>query len=260
MAKAAKKPTGGAKGKKPVAKKPAKGKKGNGKPRIQLTWLAMGLLGVTFLWFLIAGYIATSDLMARRANCIDWLVGENRAEHGYKRVFNTDSVRFGCTVQKLGLRGFIAEPPIYPDINGLLLVFFPPATMMGFYLLAFKFRRGWILRQKKKVWAKAGPLDLDDFEDMRDLPSEAEIKAIDDAAAAEEAEKEAAAMRKRQGEETAADKAGKSAKKPAPKSADKGAAEKPKATAAKPAPKPAEPEKPEAELSELEKILRQVDD
>jgi hypothetical protein len=256
MAKAAKKtPAGkaGKKGQKPATTKVKSGKANQKKSTNQLTWLAKSLLGMTFLWFLIAGYFASSDLMARRASCLDWLVQESRSVQGYKRVFNTDSVRLGCSVQKLGLRGFIAEPPIYPNLMGLALLFLPPAGMMGFVLLAFKFRRGLILHQKKKVWAKAGPLDLDDFEDTRDLPSEEDIQEMEEAEARENMT--AAESMNEALEEAAKKTAGpdktKSAKQ-APKQAGKPQPEK-----AKPAP---EPEKPEEELSELEKILRQVDD
>jgi|GEM_PF-3836923 hypothetical protein len=241
--------------KKPAA--PVKKGKNQEKSKSQLTWLAKGLLAGTFLWFLFAGFIATSDLMARRANCIDWLVGQSRAVQGYKRVFNTDSTRFGCSLQKLGLRGFIAEPPIYPNIEGLILIFSPPLGVVAFYLLAFRFQRGWILRGKKKVWAKTGPLDLDDYEDMRDLPDEEEIKALDEADAAENkttAESmndalEEAARKTAPPSKAGAKPATKAAATPAPK------------PAAKPASKAAaEPEEPEEEMSELDKILRQVDD
>jgi hypothetical protein len=252
MAKTAKKTAGRAAGK----KAPASGKRNKKeKPARQLTWLAKGLLAITLMWFVTGGYFATNDLMSRRAACIDWLVGESRAEQGYKRVFNTAPLKFGCSLQKLGLRGFIAEPPIYPNVQGLLLVFAPPVIMMGFILLMFKFRRGWILHQKKKVWAKAGPLDLDDFEDTRDRPSEEEIAEMDAAEAEEKlnaAESMDAAL-----EGVVTESPAKASKKPAP-SASKG---KEGASAKRiPAAKPAEPEKPSDELSELEKILRQVDD
>ena len=237
-----------------------KGKKGSGN---QLTWLAWGILGLTLTWFVIGGYFATSDLMARRAACIDWLVAENRGEEGYKRVFNTEASRFGCSLQKLGLRGFMAEPPIYPNARGLLLVFGPPLGFMAFYLLAWKFRRGWILRQKKKVWAKAGPLNLDDFEDMRDLPSEEEIREQEEAEAREKlsaADSMDATLEDVAGQQAAPAPKQKPAK-PAAQQQKTGSEDAAKAPAkpAKPA-KPAEAEKPEEELSELEKILRQVDD
>jgi hypothetical protein len=255
MAKAANKakPGSAAKKKKKPAAPAKKGKgKNPGKAKSQLTWLAKGLLAGTFLWFLFSGFLATNDLMARRANCIDWLVEQSRSVQGYKRVFNTDSARFGCSLQKLGLRGFIAEPPIYPNIEGLILIFSPPLGVVAFYLLAFRFRRGWILRGKKKVWAKTGPMDLDDFEDMRNLPSEEEIAAMDEADAAEN---KTTAESMNDALEDAAKKtapASKADAKPAPKSAAK--------PGSKPAAKPAEPEEPEEELSELDKILRQVDD
>jgi len=260
MAKAANKAKPGStakKKKKPVV--PAK--KGSGKnqekAKSQLTWLAKGLLAGTFVWFLFSGFVATSDLMARRANCIDWLVEQSRAVQGYKRVFNTDAARYGCSLQKLGLRGFMAEPPIYPNIKGLILIFSPPLGVVAFYLLAFRFQRGWILRGKKKVWAKTGPMNLDDFEDMRDLPSEEEIAAMDEA---EAAENKTTAESMNDALEEAAQKtapASKIAAKPATKAAAKPAAK----VAAKPVSKAApEPEKPDEEMSELDKILRQVDD
>ncbi|MBT4017982.1 MAG: hypothetical protein HOE62_08530 [Alphaproteobacteria bacterium] len=256
MAKAAKKATGKTKGK--AAKKPAKGgksasKKINKSSR-RLTWLAKGLLATTLLWFVIAGYFAASDVKNRRAGCFEWLTQQNRTIQGYKRVFNTDSEKIGCSVQKLGLRGFIAEPPIYPDLFGLLLVFGAPAGMMGFYLMAFKFRRGLILYQKKKIWAEAGPLDFDDFEDMRDLPDEEEIQAQDEAEAAQKmnaAESMDAALEEAAGQQPAAPA------KPAVKKPDANADK--KAAPVVEADKTDEAEKPEEELSELEKILRQVD-
>jgi len=261
MAKAAKKSKSGSpgrKGKKAAA--PGKSKK-RGNKKNGLTWLAKGLLAATLVWFVIGGYIATNDLLQRRANCIDWLVQENRAIQGYKRVFNTDAARFGCSVQKLGLRGFIADPPIYPNITGLAIVFGPPLGLMAFYLLAWRFRRGLILHQKKKIWAKAGPIDFDDFEDMRDLPDEDDIAAQDaeDAAARMDAAESMNAALEDTASATPAAKP-----KPAAKSATKAKAAPPKAQdksdkAAKPA-KQEKPEKPEEELSELEKILRQVDD
>jgi hypothetical protein len=259
MAKAANKAkaSSAASKKKPAA--PAKKGKGKSKetPKSQLTWLAKGLLAGTFLWFLFSGFLATSDLMARRANCIDWLVEQSRAVQGYKRVFNTDSARFGCSLQKLGLRGFIAEPPIYPNIEGLILIFSPPLGVVAFYLLAFRFRRGWILRGKKKVWAKTGPMDLDDFEDMRNLPDEEEIAAMDEADAAEN---RTTAEAMNDALEDAAQKTAPASKltaKPAKTATVKPASK----AAAKPSSKaPAEPEEPKEEMSELDKILRQVDD
>jgi len=89
----------------------------------------------------------------------------------------------------------------------------PPAGLMALYLLMLYFKRSWILSRKKKIWAKAGPLDFDDFEDMR----EEEFKRSDPnydpkaekeeeerkAAEAAEAEKEAEAKKAAEAEEAA---------------------------------------------------------
>ncbi len=176
-----------------AAPKKAAGKR-RGKADNQLTYLAMGLLAVSLLWFLIASVYAGAGVMQRRGTCQDWLHDKRKLEQGWARVYDTTSERQGCNLTKIAFKGFIAKPPIYPKPVEFGLALGPPAGLMALYLMMLYFKRNWILRQKKKIWAQAGPLDFDDFEDMR----EEEYKRMDpnydpEAEAKKEAEAQAAA-------------------------------------------------------------------
>jgi len=242
---------------KPV-KKAAKKATRNAKSSGSLTILALCLLGMTALWTLTAGSFAIADVFDRRAACQNWLVQAGRGDEGYRRVYDLQATRYGCSITKLGLKGYLAEKPIYPNIKWLLIVFGVPVALMMFYVAVLKLKRNWILGRKKKIWAKAEPIEFDDFEDMRDYGKPEEEKP---AKAAEES-KAAAALDETLAGDVAAGE---------PQSAGQSQAAGESQTAGADSPAPAKEEAPaaasggakkedEEELSELEKILRQVDD
>ncbi len=237
--------------KKAAAKKPARqlakrsGKKSGkkvqpAKSKGELTILAVVLMAVTLFWTLGAGSFAVSDVFDRRASCQEWLVQAGSGEQGWRRVYDRQSERKGCSITKLGLKGYMANRPIYPNFQWLFIVFGIPVVLMLTYVFLLKFKRSWILGRKKKIWALTGPLDLDDYEDMREFPDSAEEVIVVEE---KKAKPEAAAA-------------------PAP---DKTPT--PDASAPAPAGKPQQSKQPkqkseevEGELTEFEKMLRQVDD
>lgn len=231
--------------KKPVARKSGK-KAAKGKSGGELTILAVALMALTMFWTLGAGSLAIVDIFSRRADCQAWLVEAGRGQSGYRRVYDEQATKFGCSITKLGLKGYMAERPIYPNVKWLLIVFGMPTGLMAFYFAVLKLKRSWILGRKKKIWALAGPLDFDDFEDTREFPDADADEVLDEDAAGVEA---AAAP----DDAPAADQA---AGEPSQRKAKQ--AEGAGKTADEPEPAE-EPEEPE-ELSELDKILRQVDD
>jgi len=229
----------------PKKKARARGRGKSAKPKGHFTLLAVAMIGLTAIWIIGAGSFAMIDVFDRRAACQNWLVEAGRGETGYRRVYDEVATKYGCSLTKIGFKGFIAEKPIYPNGKWILIVLAFPTIMMSIYGLILWLKRSWILGRKKRIWAKAGPLDFDDFEDMREFPEdEAEEKAKAKAAA------------------SPAPAADASAKEGAAKegAAKEGAAEDGSATESEPSDKSAEePEKEEEELSELEKIMRQVD-
>lgn len=226
------------------AKARGKGKGKGGKSTGHFTFLAVAMIGLTVIWSIGAGSFAMIDVFDRRAACQNWLVEAGRGETGYRRVYDEVALKYGCSLTKIGFKGFIAEKPIYPSGKWILIVLAFPTIMMSIYGILLWLKRSWILGRKKRIWALAGPLNFDDFEDTRDFPEDeveekAEAKtAAPPSPAADETTGDGAAKDGAPGDEAASDaKAGTS---------DESEAE--------------EPEKKEEELSELEKILRQVDD
>ncbi len=227
------------------ARQPAKhstkksGKKG--KPAIsngELTILAVVLIAVTLFWTLGAGSFAVSDVFDRRAGCQEWLVQAGSGEQGWRRVYDRQAERKGCSITKLGLKGYMADRPIYPNFKWLFIVFGIPVGLMLTYVFLLKFKRNWILGRKKKIWALTGPLDLDDFEDMREFPdSEEEVVVVEEKKAKPEA----------------TDKTPAPDKTPTTDPGDPAPAGKPQQPAQ-------ESEEDEEGLTEFEKMLRQVDD
>jgi hypothetical protein len=110
-----------------------------------------------------------------------------------------------------------------------------PAALMSLYVTLLKLKRSWILGRKKKLWSKAKPLQFDDFEDTRGHPDTGGEEFLPE----EDVKVDASASLN---EILALDQAGAAA-------ADSNR------------PKTSKAEAKAAEgLSELEKILRQVDD
>jgi len=229
--------------KKSAPKKARARSKGKGaKPKGHFTLLAVAMIGLTAIWTIGAGSFAMVDVFDRRAACQNWLVEAGRGETGYRRVYDEVAVKYGCSLTKIGFKGFIAEKPIYPNGKWILIVLAFPTVMMSIYGLILWLKRSWILGRKKRIWAKAGPLDFDDFEDMRDFPEDEE----EEKAKAKAAEPPSPAAKASTKDGATGDEAKTDAKaEPSDKAETKEAEE---------------PEKKEEELSELEKILRQVDD
>jgi len=235
--------------KKAAAKKPARNpakkssnkssKKGKAaKPKGELTVLAVVLMAVTLFWTLGAGSFAVSDIFDRRAACQEWLVQAGSGDQGWKRVYDRQSERKGCSITKLGLKGYMAERPIYPSPNWFFIVFGIPVVLLLTYGFLLKFKRGWILGRKRKLWALAGPLNFDDFEDMREHPDIEDEEVVTEA-------------KKPKPDAAAASDKSKTADADQTKPASEGGPKQPEQAPAKDG---------EEELSELEKILRQTDD
>jgi hypothetical protein len=94
--------------KKTVPRKKEKRPKAKG----NLTILALVLIALTGLWTLGTGNYAIKDVFERRNACQNWLVEAGRGQHGYLRVYDLAATQFGCSVTKLGLKGYMAEKPI----------------------------------------------------------------------------------------------------------------------------------------------------
>ena len=61
---------------------------------------------------------------------------------------------------KLPFRGYVASAPLFPGPAGFAGIFIPPIGIISFYLLTLGFRRHFLLKEKKREWAKAEPIDL----------------------------------------------------------------------------------------------------
>ena len=128
--------------------------------RGELTTLAKGLIIASLVWVVAAGGFAFFELYDRRSNCLNWMEKQPRGDQGWLRVYNQSSKRYGCSLAKLPFSGYVASPPMFPGPVGFAGIFIPPIGIMSIYMLMLAFRRHLVLKEKKREWAKAEPIDL----------------------------------------------------------------------------------------------------